>query len=79
MTFLTKISFLDQNAFVGNSAPYGNDYSSYPSRIVSDLYWKKIKSEQIYSISGYPGVTINNFILTIIDHYGQKINTENGM
>ena len=66
---LSDMSFLLNNEYLYNSAPYGNDYSSYPSTLFS---------QEIF-IDAYPGIKIDDFNISIIDHFDQIIDTENGL
>ena len=72
---LSNTFFITQNTFINNSAPYGNDYSSYATRLFLKL--KSLQSlKQKITIEAYPGVKIDNFNLTILDHFGQIVNVD---
>ena len=68
-------NFQSSNIFSKNTALYGNNFASYPSRLIvaNKKYLKN------FAINCYSGIKIESFALNIIDHFGQIIETNHGM
>ena len=71
-------NFVRSNKFISNSARYGANYASFPTRLSFEKP-NLLKKKGMISIRAYPGVQIDAFNLTIIDAYGQIMYTRNGM
>ena len=69
---LPKQDFIFSNIFIKNNALYGPNYASYPNRII----FPEQKSFKVISLNSYPGVQMENFSLSLIDHFGQLIETD---
>lgn len=76
---LSTSNFLNENIFKANKAEYGNTVASYPTRLVLEKSLSLKTTKKLNYINAYPGLSIEDFNLTVVDSFGQIMLTKNDL